>query len=93
MKLLLSVCLCFFVNHTKAQQNQPHQNIFIITTDGFRWQEIFNGADSLLINNPNYVKDTALLKQMYWDDDLNERRKNADALCVENNAESRLHLW
>ncbi|MBL7748297.1 MAG: hypothetical protein JNM19_12750, partial [Chitinophagaceae bacterium] len=27
------------------------ENLFIITTDGFRWQEVFNGADSLLINS------------------------------------------
>ena len=27
----------------------PH--VVVITIDGFRWQEIFNGADSLIINN------------------------------------------
>jgi hypothetical protein len=75
MKPFLSVCLCLILFQAKAQQNQSAPNIFIITTDGFRWQEIFNGADSLIINNPQYVKDTALLKQMYWDNDVNERRK------------------
>jgi hypothetical protein len=75
MKIPLSLLLCFFLSQAKAQQTQSAPNIFIITTDGFRWQEIFNGADSLIINNPAYVKDTALLKQMYWDNDLNERRK------------------
>jgi len=75
MKLLLSLVLCLFAISSKAQLNQSAPNIFIITTDGFRWQEIFNGAYSLIINNPAYVKDTALLKQMYWDNDLNERRK------------------
>lgn len=75
MKLLLSLFLCFYLTDIKAQQNLPSPNIFIITTDGYRWQEVFNGADSLLINNPAYVKDTALLKQMFWDNDLNERRK------------------
>ena len=75
MKLLLSLVLCLFAISSKAQLNQSAPNIFIITTDGFRWQEIFNGADSLIINNPAYVKDTGLLKEMYWDNDLNERRK------------------
>ena len=75
MKLLLSFFLCFFLNQSKAQPNQSAPNIFIITTDGFRWQEVFNGADSLIINNTAYVKDTALLNQMYWNKDVNERRK------------------
>ncbi len=75
MKLLLSCFLCFFLTRSEAQPNQSAPNIFIITTDGFRWQEIFNGADSLIINNPAYVKDTALLNQMYWDNDVNERRR------------------
>jgi hypothetical protein len=75
MKSLITFVLCIFTIQSNAQPNQPLPNIFIITTDGFRWQEIFNGADSLIINNPAYVKDTALLNQMYWDNDLNERRK------------------
>ena len=33
------------------------------------------GADSSIINNPHYVKDTAMLNQKYWDNDVNERRK------------------
>lgn len=75
MKIPLSFLLCFFLNQLKAQPASATPNIFIITTDGFRWQEIFNGADSLIINNPAYVKDTALLKQMYWDNDVKERRR------------------
>lgn len=75
MKNLLGFILFLFTSHSHAQSNQTAPNIFIITTDGFRWQEIFNGADSLIINNADFVKDTALLKEMYWDNDLNERRK------------------
>jgi len=75
MKLPISLLFCFILHQAQAQSNQPAQNIFIITTDGFRWQELFTGADSLIINNPAYVKDTTLLKQMYWDNDLQERRK------------------
>jgi Type I phosphodiesterase / nucleotide pyrophosphatase len=51
------------------------QNIFIITTDGFRWQEIFNGADSTLINNEDYTPDTGTVKALYWAPDQEERRK------------------
>ena len=41
-----------------AQSDSSPQNIFIITTDGFRWQEVFTGADSDLISNSSYVEDT-----------------------------------
>ena len=51
------------------------QNLFIITTDGFRWQELFTGADSFLIHNENYTPDTGTIKSMYWCGDAAERRK------------------
>lgn len=50
-------------------------NLFIIITDGFRWQEVFKGADSLLINNETFTTDTATLKSMFWDDTKEKRRK------------------
>jgi len=68
ISLLFLAAIC-----CKAQQHPG--NIFIITTDGFRWQEIFNGADSSLINDPRYVGDTSLIKDLYWSDDVTERRK------------------
>lgn len=74
MKIVLSTFLIILNLFTKAQQN-PSPNIFIITTDGFRWQEVFNGADSAIIHNPKYVKDTSTLKELFWDTDLIKRRK------------------
>jgi hypothetical protein len=68
--LLLLICLSL-----ASQSMQEPQNIFIITTDGFRWQEVFSGADSALINNPSYVQDTSLVKAMYWDEDPVIRRR------------------
>ncbi len=51
------------------------RNIFIITIDGFRWQEVFNGADSLLLSDENYTPDAETMKILYWDPSLQERRK------------------
>ncbi len=68
-------CLAAICVLSAKAQIQKADNVFIITTDGFRWQEIFNGADSLLINDPAFVKDTALTKQMYWDPSPAERRQ------------------
>lgn len=50
-------------------------NIIIITIDGFRWQEIFNGADSLLISDETFTPDTATIKMLYWGHSPEERRK------------------
>lgn len=52
-----------------------NRNLFIITTDGFRWQELFNGADSVLINNDDYTPDKETIKTLYWADSPCERRK------------------
>lgn len=51
------------------------ENIFIITLDGFRWQELYNGADSLLINSKEYVKDTEGLKKRFWRNTAEQRRE------------------
>ena len=50
-------------------------NIFIITIDGFRWQEVFKGADSVIINSEKYTPDMATIKAMYWANTAEERRK------------------
>lgn len=53
----------------------PENKLFIITFDGFRWEEVFNGADSTLITNPGINTDTLLAKALYWDTNPVERRK------------------
>jgi phosphopentomutase/2,3-bisphosphoglycerate-independent phosphoglycerate mutase family metalloenzyme len=63
----------FFV--APAQTAPQTDNIFIITTDGFRWQEVFTGADSAMISNTRFVQDTSLIKQLYWADDVVARRQ------------------
>ncbi|MBH45524.1 MAG: hypothetical protein CMC93_02780 [Flavobacteriaceae bacterium] len=46
---------CFLLLSPKAfSQNSPvDQKVFLITLDGFRWQELFNGADKDLIQYKN----------------------------------------
>ncbi len=74
MKRCLPLIFFFFVKYSFSQTSEP-PNIFIITTDGFRWQEVFRGADSVIINNPSFVKDTSLLKQYFWTNDPEQRKK------------------
>ncbi len=74
MKITVLLLSCLF-SAVAFSQTDRQPNVFIITTDGFRWQEVFNGADSLIISDARYVSDTALLKQLYWDNDPGLRRK------------------
>lgn len=53
----------------------PAQNVFLITLDGFRWQELFTGADPSLISDEKYTPDTATMKALYWAPDAEGRRK------------------
>lgn len=55
--------------------HQPASNLIVITIDGFRWQEIFTGADPSLINNAEYTPDTATMKMLYWSENVKERRQ------------------
>lgn len=53
----------------------PTGNLIIITIDGFRWQEVFNGADESLINDTLVTPDTETMKMLYWSNQLKERRQ------------------
>ena len=75
MKILLVLLLQIVCIQLPAQQSPAPKNVFIITTDGLRWQEVFNGADAQIISDAEFVKDTALTKEMYWAETPEERRK------------------
>lgn len=51
------------------------QNVIFVMTDGFRWQEVFRGADTALINKDNGVKDEAACRKAYWREDQDARRQ------------------
>lgn len=74
MKTFSFVWLMLFGWKAQAQYGKA-ENIFVITTDGLRWQEVFHGADSFLLSNPRFVKDTSLASQLFWDASPESRRK------------------
>jgi hypothetical protein len=60
----------------RAFTQQPHaEYLFVVTTDGLRWQELFSGADSSLINDPEITSDPAHFKAKYWAANPEARRK------------------
>ena len=69
------IILLFAIISIKSKAQKP-ENIIIITTDGFRWQELFSGMDSSIANNKKYNSgDSAYLFKKYWDNDPTQRRK------------------
>jgi len=68
----------FFICGAGVSYAQPElktENIILITLDGFRWQELFTGADSLLITNKNYSKDPLGSKARFWAETAERRRE------------------
>ncbi len=74
MKKLMILCLLSLLAGSSIAQSKT-ENLVIITLDGFRWQEVFSGADDSLINDPAFSFDTAALKKKYWASTAEERRK------------------
>jgi hypothetical protein len=73
MKKLLIIILLFC---KLTSFSQKIENIIIITTDGFRWQEVFTGMDSSIANNTKYnQEDSATIFKKYWAETETERRK------------------
>jgi len=71
--LFLITVLSAFVG-LQAQKVEDTK-VILITLDGFRWQELFAGADSLLIGNEDYVHDVGMLKKNFWRETPEERRQ------------------
>ena len=66
--LWLIMTYCKTVGYAVADKtpDEPNENnVFIITLDGFRWQELFSGADSTLINDPDFTKDSPIVKDFF----------------------------
>jgi len=67
----LLVCL---LNNAIAQDSKI-KNVIIVTTDGFRWQEVFKGMDSSIAANPKFSQgDSAGIFKKYWAPTTEERR-------------------
>ncbi len=66
--ILLLVVLSF------AMQAQSVDNVVLVTFDGFRWQDLFLGADSGLMKQQKVLPDSHV-KTKYWRVNADDRRK------------------
>ena len=74
MKRMIWVALLMNMAFVNAQTNKT-ENLIILTLDGMRWQEIFGGLDSVLLNDPKYTHAQKEIKALLWNDEISERRK------------------
>lgn len=72
---LIAVILSLYVTNVAAQKHTRTENIIIVTLDGLRWQEVFNGADPEIMKNRAYVKDSSDTYSRFWNDNPRIRRE------------------
>jgi hypothetical protein len=73
MKQFIILVLLVISTQTFAQKTE---NVLIITTDGFRWQEVFGGMDIQIAQDSRFNQDdSAEIFQKYWSEDATGRRR------------------
>lgn len=73
----MRLILFFLLSLPVALQAQPArktEHVILITFDGFRWQEVFGGADSSMVRQQKSLKDGAIMEK-YWRPRAEDRRK------------------
>ncbi len=74
MPLRLILLLLFWPVTAAAQH--PEGNVVLIMLDGVRWQEVFTGADSLLMHSEHGgIDDTVTAQRQFWRPTAGERRR------------------
>jgi len=74
-KIYLTGLVFFALIVCSSAQNFKTENLIFITLDGLRWQEVFSGADSLLVVDTKYAQDPEKLTATFWDTDPKVRRE------------------
>src|SRR5680860_948920 len=72
MKKIIGLVCLLLAGNAMAQKTE---NVVLITLDGLRWQELYGGADSLLVDDSGYVDDPEALVEEFWDGDPLKRRE------------------
>lgn len=72
-KIVFIICL-LSAAHVQGQKRKS-ENLIVIGMDGMRWQEVFGGVDSSIMNDPLFTKERKAMKQAFWADGVQERRE------------------
>lgn len=71
--VVISICVLSFLTTQAQQKTEKHPNVFVITLDGVRWQDVFTGIDTVLLNSP-YTQDKELLTKKFVGNSSEENR-------------------
>jgi hypothetical protein len=72
---LFVTILTLGISLSSYSQSYKTENLIFITLDGLRWQEVFYGADSLLVVDTKYAQNPEKLTSEFWSNDPKVRRK------------------
>ena len=75
MKFLSFLLLILFAGLSTLHSQTKTKNVILFTIDGLRWQEVFNGADTALLNNKTYTKKPEDLTKKFWNADPKKSRE------------------
>ena len=70
-QLLISFILLMAASSSALAEN----NVFLITLDGVRWEEVFTGADEALLRDTRFTEDPEALAEAFWRDTPEARRE------------------
>jgi hypothetical protein len=75
--LLLALLMAPVLARVEAATAPRPANVVLIVLDGLRWQELFSGADPLLLDagGEGIPGQADALRQRFWHDDLQQRRR------------------
>jgi hypothetical protein len=65
--------MCLMADQSVAQGHET-ENVVIVTLDGYRWREVFEGADKRILFNEKYARDTSVQSQ-FWAPTMRQRRQ------------------
>lgn len=75
-KFIFLSMVVFFSTTIGFSQQHKTKNVILISIDGYRWQEVFRGADSTLLAQKKYHnQSSATLHKKYWAATPEDRRK------------------
>jgi hypothetical protein len=59
---------------SSEEQSGTIENVFLITLDGFRWEEMYTGVDPWFLENKDYTSEQDAIRSAYWFDTPEKRR-------------------
>ena len=72
---IVIVILTISMSSGNALGQMKTENVVLITIDGMRWQELFKGADPMIMNDRRFVKDRSQLSMTFNAGSIELRRK------------------